>query len=132
VLERGLAGLDELVLAHRRTPFRLAEGALLAPVAHAVIDLSDGIGSDALRVAERSGCLLEIDVDRLPLFPRLGEVGPEPFWTMGEDYELLAALDGADAQALGFTVVGRCLEGQGVRFLQHGQPIDVRGFDHFR
>ena len=76
---------------HRRPPFRLDAARALAPVAHALIDLSDGIASDALRIAERSGCALEIDVERLPLAPRTRRGRPEPFWTMGEDYELLAA-----------------------------------------
>jgi thiamine-monophosphate kinase len=86
----------------------------LAAVAHAMVDLSDGILSDAARIAERSGCKLVIDVDRLPLERRIGEVADRPFWTMGEDYELLAALAPDDAQASGFAIVGRCEEGSGV------------------
>lgn len=131
-LERGLPGFDELVRLHRRPLFRLDAGRLLAPVAHALIDLSDGIASDALRIAERSGCALEIDVERLPLASRLEEVGPEPFWTMGEDYELLASLAADDARASGFPVVGRCSEGSGVQLLRAGEPVDVSGWDHFR
>ena len=114
VLENGLAGFDELVEAHRRPPLRLAEGQALARVAHAVVDLSDGIGSDAGRIAERSGCRVVLDVEAIPRAPRLEEVGAQPFWTLGEDYELLAALAPEDAEASGFTVVGRCEEGWGV------------------
>ena len=80
-LEHGLDGFDELVAAHRRPPFRLDAAERLAPTAHALMDLSDGIASDAARIAERSGCRLVVDVDRLPLAPRLDEVGDEPFWT---------------------------------------------------
>jgi thiamine-monophosphate kinase len=130
-LERGLAGLDELVRAYNRPPFRLDAGRRLGPVAHALIDLSDGIASDASRVAERSGCRLEIDVERLPVFPRLDEVGPEPFWTMGEDFELLAALAPPAAKASGFPIVGRCVEGSGAVVLRDGEPVDVMGWDHF-
>jgi thiamine-monophosphate kinase len=132
VLEQGLTGFEELARLHLRPPFRLDAGKALAPVAHALIDLSDGIGSDALRVAERSGCLLEIDVDRLPLAPRLAEVGADPFWTMGEDYELLAALAPADVGAFPYPVVGRCQQGNGVRFVRHGVEVDISGWDHFR
>ena len=49
-----------------------------------------------------------------------------PFWTLGEDYELLAALAPEDAGALGFPVVGRCEEGSGV------EPADLAGWDSFR
>ena len=131
-LERGLAGFDELVALHRRPPFRLDAARSLAPVAHALIDISDGIAGDAAHVAERSGCAVEIDVDRLPLAPRIGEVGPEPFWTMGEDYELLAALAPADAARLPYPWVGRCLEGSGVTLLRGGIPVEAAGYEHFR
>jgi thiamine-monophosphate kinase len=131
-LERGLEGFDELVRLHRRPSPRLDAGRLLAPVAHALIDLSDGIASDARRIAERSGCALEIDVGALPLMGGIDRVGPDPFWTMGEDYELLAALAPGDAERLGFPVVGRCVEGSGVKLLLDGEPVDVTGWDHFR
>lgn len=129
-LELGLAGHEELVRAHRRPPFRVDLAGMLGPIAHAVIDLSDGIVTDAGHVAERSGCRIEIDVQRLPLAPGIDAVGPEPFWTLGEDYELLAALAPGDAE--GFTVVGRCVEGTGVALLDRGAPLELHGFDHFR
>jgi thiamine-monophosphate kinase len=133
-LERGLDGFDELVQRHRRPPFRLDAARVLAPTAHALIDLSDGIASDATRIAERSGRRLVIEVEALPLAPRLAEVGDEPFWTFGEDYELLAALDPDDAVLAteGFTVVGRCEEGDGVELQRAGEPLELQGWEHFR
>lgn len=132
VLELGLQGFGELARLHRRPPLRLDASRLLAPVAHALVDLSDGIASDAGHVADRSGCRLEIDVERLPLAPRISEVGPEPFWTMGEDYELLASLAPADAERLGFPVIGRCVAGAGAVLRLHGEPLELAGWDHFR
>jgi thiamine-monophosphate kinase len=125
VLEHGSKGFDELVAANRRPPFRLEEGRALARVAHAMVDLSDGIGSDAGRIAERSGCKVALDVDAIPKAPRIEEVADLPFWTLGEDYELLAALAPPDAEASGLTVVGRVEEGSGV------EP-DLGGWDSFR
>ncbi len=131
-LERGLEGFDDLVRAHRRPPFRLDAAARLAPVAHALIDLSDGIASDAARIAERSACRLVVEADRLPLAPRIEEVADEPFWTYGEDYELLAALAPRDADESGFPVVGRCEEGEGVELVAAGERIELEGWEHFR
>jgi thiamine-monophosphate kinase len=132
VLELGVSGFDELVRMHRRPPIRTEAGLSLGPVAHALMDLSDGIASDAARIAERSGCKLAIEVERLPLTPRLGEVGDEPFWTLGEDYELLAVLTPEDAEASGFPIVGRCEEGAGVELFLDGRAIEVEGWSHFR
>jgi thiamine-monophosphate kinase len=126
VLEQGLSGFDELVVVHRRPPIRLAEGRALARSAHALLDLSDGIGSDAERIAERSGCRLVLDPDAIPRAKRIDEVADLAFWTMGEDYELLAALKNEDAAASGFTVVGHVEEGSGV------EPAGLGGWDSFR
>jgi thiamine-monophosphate kinase len=125
VLEHGLEGFDELVATHRRPPLRLQEGKALSRVAHAMVDLSDGIGSDAGRIAERSGCRVVLDVEAIPRAARIDEVADLPFWTLGEDYELLAALAPEDAAASGFPVVGRIEEGSGVE----PEPL---GWDSFR
>jgi len=125
VLEHGLEGFDELVRAHRRPPLRLAEGKALGRVAHAMVDLSDGIGSDAARIAERSGCKVVLDAEAIPRAPRLDDVADLPFWTLGEDYELLAALAPEDAESSGFSVVGRIEQGSGV------EP-NLPGWDSFR
>ncbi len=55
----------------------------------------------------------------------------EPFWTGGEDYELLAALAPDDPVAAEFTVVGRCEAGEGVELRRDGVPLDASGWDHF-
>jgi thiamine-monophosphate kinase len=125
-LEHGLEGFDEFVERHRRPPFRLEEGRRLGAVAHALIDLSDGLLFDAARIAARSGCKLVIDVESVPQAARLEEIAELPFWAMGEDYELLAAVAPEDATALGLPVVGRAEEGAGV------EPGLSAGWDTFR
>lgn len=131
-LREGREGFEELVELHRRPPLRLEEGRRLARVAHAMVDLSDGIAGDAARIAERSGCRIVLEAERIPRAPRSDEVGDLPFWTMGEDYELLAAVAPADADALGLPVVGACEEGSGVEVLLEGRPLDVSGWDALR
>ena len=99
-----------------RPPIRLAEGRRLAGVAHAMLDLSDGLGPDAAHIAERSGCRLVLDLDAVPLAPGATLADLE----FGEDYELLAATP----DPLDFTVVGRCEEGSGV-------DPELGGWEHF-
>jgi thiamine-monophosphate kinase len=122
-----LSGFDEFVLRQRRPLFRLEEGRRLARVAHAMIDISDGILRDADRIAERSGVRLVIDSEAVPRAAGIERAAGEPFWTMGEDYELLAALAPADARASGFTIVGHVEEGSGVE-----PELPSAGWDAFR
>ncbi|HEY7691546.1 MAG TPA: thiamine-phosphate kinase [Gaiellaceae bacterium] len=106
-----------------RPPLRLEEGRALASVAHAMLDVSDGLVHDAGHIARRSGCRLIIELERVPLAEgaELADLG------FGEDYELLAAV----ADAADFAAIGRCAEGEGVELLLHGEPFELGGFEHF-
>ncbi|MCW2976049.1 MAG: Thiamine-monophosphate kinase [Actinomycetia bacterium] len=107
-----------------RPPIRVAEGRRLAAVATAMLDVSDGLGVDAAHIARRSGCRVTIELERVPLAngATLEDVA------FGEDYELLAATP----DAAGFTVIGRCEEGEDVRVTLHGEPYELPGWEHFR
>jgi thiamine-monophosphate kinase len=107
-----------------RPPLRLDEGRELAKHAHALLDLSDGLAVDAAHIAQRSGCRLVVELERVPLADgaELRDVG------FGEDYELLAAV----AEQTRFTVVGRCEEGEGVELTLGGEPYELGGWEHFR
>ncbi len=69
---------------------RLVEGArLCAQLGEslgAMIDLSDGLGRDAGRMAEASGVDIQLEADRLPMHP--GVTDPMRALADGEDYEL--------------------------------------------
>ena len=124
-----------LVAAHLRPPLRLAEGRELARTAHAMLDISDGLASDALRIAERSGCKLVIELEKVPVANGVAEIAGKLgldadslACAFGEDYELRAAVPEPGR----FTVVGRCEKGEGVVFLRDGNPVELSGWEHFR
>jgi thiamine-monophosphate kinase len=119
----GAAGAAFREHRHARPPLRLAEGRRLAASAGALTDISDGLAVDAGHIAARSGCRLEIELERVPLAPG---ATPEDLG-FGEDYELLAAT----AEPLDFQVIGRCAEGEGVEIRLSGEVVALPGWDHF-
>lgn len=99
---------------------RVREGAWLAGELgerlHAMIDVSDGLGRDATRMAEASGVRVELDGRRFPLHEPLSPTAARD----GEDYELLfTAAEGAELPracpetGTAVTRIGRVVAGSG-------------------
>ena len=86
-----------LVEAYRRPVPLLAAGRLLAPHAHAMMDVSDGLLMDLGRLCTASGCGARVDLDALPLTRAfiaergIGRTSRLFAATGGDDYALLAA-----------------------------------------
>jgi thiamine-monophosphate kinase len=143
VIEGRAQGPPALTAAFRRPRPRLREGvALAAAGATAMIDLSDGLASDAAAIGRRSAARLDVDLGRLPLCPgvtevaaALGENPAELAATSGEDFELCvcAPADRRETieRACPVTWIGAVAAGDGgARFTAGGVERRLAGFEH--
>jgi len=100
---------------HLRFTPRIREALQLVETAriHAMIDISDGLSTDLLHIAEASGVAVRIEAEKIPVSPDAvllsRESGREPVWHAlndGEDYELLFCAPPQDARRLAQCGVG--------------------------
>lgn len=143
------ATAENLIFRYRVPQPRVAFGMALRGVAHAALDVSDGLVADLGHLADVSQVRIEIDAPRIPLSSAfvdlLGE-GVEArirAATSGDDYEI-AFTAGADerdavfaaARRTGTSVheIGRVSAGAGVALIDgagHEIALERKGFVHF-
>ena len=134
--------------------FRLPEprtelGPRLCGIAHAMIDVSDGLLADLGHICETSRVAAIVELDLLPLSPAArviveGDAGVHArLAAAGDDYELLFAAPAGAAETIAnlslrvglpITRIGRIDVGTGMRILNadgHQIPVEATGYRHF-
>ncbi|MDX5435343.1 MAG: thiamine-phosphate kinase, partial [Halomonas sp.] len=141
--QRGERDLDHPLLERYLKPQpRLAAGLALRNLAHAAIDISDGLLADLEHLLEASGVGARLEPEALPLAEGLVEaLGEEAAYRAalcgGDDYELLVSLPGERLdeacrrlaeQGLTLTPIGTVSAEPGVRGVDIG---GAHGWQHF-
>ena len=130
----------EAAKVHRRGQARTAEGAWLGArtEVHAMMDISDGIGSDIKHIMEQSKVGATINLEQVPT-----DYDIRYATTGGEDYELLLTIEPEsfdtvaqalyDATGTTLTAIGTITDTETLTWLDNGVPsdIEIRGFEHF-
>ena len=162
----GTLGEARLALAHRRGEIcldraelagaelrmdrpmpRIKLGQALVGIAHAAIDISDGLAGDLGHILERSHVGARCQLDKLPVGPslqsQLQSIQQDFCATGGDDYELCftssparrdAVLDAALSAGIAVTRIGSIEAAHGLRWERFdGTLLDhaLTSFDHF-
>jgi thiamine-monophosphate kinase len=136
-----------LLEKHLTPTCRLDASRKIAPLAHAMIDISDGLGSEIHHICRRSNTGARLEADCLPIHADVrtaaAQLGRDPLEFVlsgGEDFELLFSIPPDEIEALestGLTChqVGRVLEpGAGIALIHaDGTKAPLPGgYDHFK
>mgnify|MGYP001627105913 CR=1 FL=1 len=127
-----------LIERHLRPTARIDLARHVSKYASASMDISDGLSSDALKMAKASGVAIKLYSEKVPVSLELREFckrhGKDPLeyaLAGGEDYELLFTHVFERLNPfLSMIPVGVVIEGEGLYLDEI--PVEPKGFDHFR
>lgn len=145
---RNAVAIDTLYARLNRPQPRIAAGLALRGLAHAAIDLSDGLAGDLAHIAWASGVGAEVRIGELPMSPAFSRLArPEARLALqasgGDDYELCVCLPSAHLNEardrltrlqIPLHVVGALVPQPGVRFVDVAGvlvPQQPQGYRHF-
>lgn len=142
---KGIERTDDvtrLICRHKRPIPRIEAGRILmeSGKAGAMMDISDGIGSDLRHIMKASGVGAVIDLERLPLSPELVSVCKEQGWDIyematsgGEDFELMFTAPAGLENELDIAVypIGKIVPGNELSWRFSNEPMD-RDFDGYK
>ena len=136
LLEAGGADDGPLTSAYLRPRPLLAEGQALAPLASAMMDVSDGLLIDAARLAKASGLAVTIDMATIPVSDAARAVlrgREDELLRWGDDYALLFAAPANCEPPVPAARIGMMVDGQPGTVRLDGAVLDpdaIGGYRH--
>lgn len=155
-LGRGLepgGAVSEVVERHLSPVARVAEARAILEVAtpHAMIDVSDGLSSDVMHVAEESGVGVRLCAESLPVAPAASELAAtlgvdavDLALASGEEFELVVAIPASECERTAehveavtgtpVTMIGKIVEPSEGCTIERGEgsaePLEKSGYEH--
>ena len=129
------ADRDSLIARYRTPQPPVSFASVLRDIAHASVDVSDGLIADLGHVASASGVRIVVEGERVPLSAPLkalwGDKTLQRAVTAGDDYQI--AFTAPPGLAGPFTHIGRVEAGQGVSLTLNAAELALtsRGYRHF-
>lgn len=148
ILQSGLPGSDDvdyLIRQFTRPVARIEAGAAIASIAHAAIDLSDGLYTDLDKLLAASGVAGSLELADIPLSSQLTNLMDEDdalrfALSGGDDYELCFTASAAEDEiaairestGVAITRLGQVLKGSGLKCTRNGDQFDYQdaGYRH--
>jgi thiamine-monophosphate kinase len=129
------ADRDTLTIRYRVPQPPVSFAAPLRAIAHASVDVSDGLIADLGHIASASGVRIVVEAERVPLSAPLNALWGEQTLlravTAGDDYQI--AFTAPPGLSGPFTGIGRVEAGEGISLMRAGQAVTVlkTGYRHF-
>ena len=148
ILQSGLPRSDDvdyLIRQFTRPAARIEAGAAIASIAHAAIDLSDGLYTDLDKLLAASGVAGSLELADIPLSSQITNLMDEDDALRfalggGDDYELCFTASAAEDEiaairestGVAITRLGQVLKGSGLKCTRNGDQFDYQdaGYRH--
>jgi thiamine-monophosphate kinase len=137
--EAGFEGPDTLMAAYHRPIARIADGQAIAPIASAMMDISDGLLLDAERMASASKVGIAIDLASIALSDVYKAARGNSIdsriqaASWGDDYQLLFTAPADAKLPVAASAIGFVHDGYGIGLSDGGIPIPLPaslGYQH--
>lgn len=141
LLQGKIDGFSDVVKYHLEPRCRVDLIEVLAPLANAMIDISDGLSSEIHHICRQSKCGAKLFEQKVPILGRVHEaaksLGLSAYdfaYSGGEDFELLYCVSPEFVNKVNGIEIGEIVEGDKIEINRSGnwQPFENRGYDHFR
>ena len=137
---KGVAGFESVKKRHTEPSARMDVSNEVAPYAHAMEDVSDGLASEVKNICRASGCGAVLYAEQVPILDEVHRAAEAVSADAldfalfgGEDFELVYTVSEEYAEKVPGILVGEIREGEGVVLRTAGKEtlIERSGYDHF-